>query len=90
MIPEWSRYFEFVGALTTLAGLLDWARKGSAAEDEMVAEAADVVLDAVSDADATRTVDCRTGHNWRDQVSVGEAVELHEERNLRRFGWSRN
>lgn len=87
MIPELSKYFEFAGALATLAGIFRWPRQGSQAEDEMVAAAADTVLEAVSDADATRTVDCRTGRNWRDQVTLEEAVALGEERDLRKWPW---
>jgi len=83
MIPEWRAYFEVLGALSVLAGVFGWQRKGSQAEDDMVAEAASVVLDAVSDADATRTVDCRTGRNWRDDVTLGECVEMGRERDLR-------
>jgi hypothetical protein len=67
-----------------------WWRKDSDEENRVVTEAADMVLEALSDADATRTVDCRTGHNWRDDVSVQEATDLEQERVLRRFGWRRN
>jgi len=90
MIPEWGRWFEFVGALTTLAGVFDWLRKDSAAEDEMVVEASNVVLEALSDADGVTKINCVTERNLREQVTIEEAVALGEERDLRGFGWKRN
>lgn len=80
------RIFEFTGALSVLTGAMAWWRRGSQDEDKVVAEAADTVLDALSNADDTRGVECLTNRNWRDQVSVGEAIEMDKERRLRRFG----
>lgn len=59
-------------------------------EDAIHAEANDVVLDALSDADQTRTIECLTGSDLRDQVTVEEAIELYEEAERRRFGWKWN
>lgn len=88
MTPNFEAYaklFEFMGALSVVSAAMAWWRKGSADEDEMVSEAADTVLSALSDADSTRTVECRAGHNWRDDVSIEEAIEMNDERALRRF-----
>ncbi len=85
MIPEYTELFRFVGALSVLAGILDWTRKGSQAEDDMTVAAADVVLDAVSDGDMVERINCLHHRNLRDQVSLQEAIELDEERRLRRW-----
>ena len=82
-----SKLFEFVGALSVLAGILDWSRKGSQAEDAMVAAAADVVLDAISDGDMVEHINCIHHKNLRDQVTVEQAIELDRERTLRRWPW---
>ena len=79
------KLFEFSGALSVLVGAMAWWRKGSQDEDAVVAEAADLVLGALSNADDTRGVECVAGRNWRDQVSVEEAIEMDKERELRRF-----
>lgn len=68
-----------------LTGLSAWFRKGSHAEDEIVAESADIVINSLSDADLVGRVDMHTGKNLRDQLSVQEAEELNRERELRRF-----
>ena len=90
MIPEMRAYFEFIGALSVLAGLLDWTRKGSQAEDAMVVAATDLVLETLSDADTVDRVECIHHKNTRDAITVEEAQAMHEEAELRRFGWSRN
>ena len=84
MIPAWQNYFAFVGALTTLAGVFDWLRKGSTAEDDVYAGAAEIVLDTVADADNVRTIGCITGRNLREQITVEEALDMARERDLRR------
>lgn len=81
-----SKLFEFTGALSILAGGMAWWRKGSTAEDETVSAAADTVLDALSDADTVRKIDCLTDRNLRDQLTIEQAMELDRERELRRFG----
>lgn len=78
-------------ALTISAmAVAGWFRKGSADEDEMVADSHDMILDAVADADLVREIDLETGENLRDQVTVEQAIEMHRESELRRFGWRRN
>ena len=87
MLPETTTLFQFAGAMAVLAGILDWTRRGSQAEDAMVASAADVVLDAVSDGDMVERINCLHHRNLRDQVSLQEAIELDSERTLRRWAW---
>lgn len=87
MIPQEivDKWLEFAGAVAVLSGAMAWWRKGGVEEDVMVAKAADTVLDILSDADTVSRVDLHTGRNLRDQLTVGEAVELDRERELRRF-----
>ena len=90
MTAEWAKLFEVVGAMGVLAGAMAWWRDDTPAADEMVAKAADVVLEALSDADQARTIECVTGRNYREDVTVEEAMRLHDERELRRMGVRRN
>lgn len=92
MIPQfdYSRLFEVVGALGVLTGAMAWWRKDTDAEDATVAAAADTVLDAIADADFCRTVECVTGRDLREQLTVEDALRLHEERELARMGKGRN
>lgn len=80
------KLFEIIGALSVLAGAMAWWRRGSQDEDTVLAEAADTVLDGLSDADTVRKIGCVTDRNLRDQLTVEEAMELDRERQLRRFG----
>lgn len=90
MIPDISRYFEFVGALSIVTGAMSWWRRETVENDSMVVEATDLVLETLSDADTVERVDCIHHKNMRDAVTVEEAQAMHEEAELRRFGWSRN
>lgn len=92
MIPQLdvSRLFEVLGALSVVTGAMSWWRKDTDAEDAMVAGAADTVLDAISDADFCRTVDCVTGSDLRSQLTVEDAIRLREEADLARMGKERN
>lgn len=90
MTPEFAKLFEVLGAMSVVAGAAAWFRQDTEAEDAMVAEAADVVLEAISDADQARTIECVTGRNYRQDLTVEEAMALHEERELRRMGARRN
>lgn len=74
--------FAIVGGCTVAMSLF---RRGSKEEDKMVSDAHDVVLDALSDADKTNVVEAINNRNWRDQISIEEALDMHEERELRRF-----
>lgn len=89
MIPineSMQKLFEITGALAVLSGAMAWWRRGSAEEDAVVSEAADVVLNGLSDADAVSKIGCLTGKDLREQLTVEEAMELDRERELRRFG----
>ncbi len=76
------KLFEILGAMSVLAGMA-WWQKGSPAEDEIVVEAAAVVLDGLSDADAVSKIGCVTGRDLRSQLTVEEALEMHREAELR-------
>lgn len=82
----YDKLMDVAAAISVLSGLCAWWRKGSDEEDAMVSEAADTVIDAVADADTMRAIELGTGINLRDQLSVEEAMNMHEERTLRRFG----
>jgi len=90
MSPGYSKLFEFSGALLVAMGAMTWWRQDSDEENEMVIAVNDLVLGALSDADTTRTVECVTDRNWRNDVSVEEAERLNEERELRKMGNRRN
>lgn len=81
----WAKLFEFLGASAVASGAMAWFRRGSKEEDEMVAAAHEVNLNGLSDADFNRGVECMTDRNLREQVTLEEAMELHRERELRRF-----
>jgi hypothetical protein len=85
-MPTLQKLFAFTGALSFLIHGFAWWRKGSAEEDATVAEAADTVLDALSDGDLVQRIDCLTDRNLREQLTVEQAIELDKERTLRRFG----
>lgn len=61
-----------------------------AADDADTVECHDAVLDALSDADRTRTVECLTDENWRNQLTIEDAERLHAEREEASRGWFRN
>lgn len=81
---------KFAGALSVLAGAMTWRRKDSEADDRIAVEAANLVLDALSDGDKVSKIDLHTGKNIREQMTWEEAEELHRERELRGFGIRRN
>ena len=92
MIPQFDylRLFEVLGALSVITGAMAFPRRDTDAEDDMVAGAADVVLEALSDADFCRTTECVTGRDLREQMTVEDAMRLHEEAELARYGKGRN
>lgn len=92
MIPpfDFSRLFEVLGAMSVITGAMAWFRRDTDAEDVTIAEAADVVLAALSDADFCRTTECVTGKDLREQMTLEQAIRLHEERELARMGKGRN
>lgn len=81
-------YFEalkFAAALSVFAGAMAWWHKGGPKEDELIAEAADVVIDTISDGDKVSKIERATGRNLRDQISVEEAKQIDEERRWHRW-----
>jgi hypothetical protein len=87
---DFSRLFEVLGALSVITGAMAFPRRDTDEEDAMVAGAADVVLEALSDADFCRTTECITGRDLREQMTIEQAIALHEERELARYGKGRN
>ncbi len=70
-----------------ITGIISWLLGDDDDDDELVLEAHDIVLDALSDADRTEVTEVVTGRNWRD---VEQAEELNKERELRKMGKRRN
>jgi hypothetical protein len=92
MIPafDYSKLFEVLGAMSVVTSAMAWWRRDTDEEDAMVAGAADTVLEALSDADFCRTTECITGRDLREQMTVEQAIALHQERELARYGKGRN
>ena len=92
MIPQfdYTRLFEVIGAMSVVTSAMAWWRRDTDEEDDMVAGAADVVLEALSDADFCRTTECITGRDLREQMTIEQAIALHQERELARYGKGRN
>jgi hypothetical protein len=90
MSPEYSKLFEFSGALLVAMGAMSWWRQDTEEEDAAVIAANDLVLESLSNADATRTVACVTDRNWRDDVTVAEAEALRTDSERRKWGGRRN
>lgn len=80
---------KFTGALYILTGLMTW-RRGGPKEDEIVVIAADTVLDTLSDSDKVAKIDMRSGRNVRDQITIEQAEELYNDRQIRSWGERRN
>jgi hypothetical protein len=87
---NWQNFGEFMTALSVVTGAMSWWRKGSENDDKVYVQAADLILDSISDADKVNKIKDNTWNDLRDQLSIEEAEEMHEERELRRFGWGRN
>lgn len=93
MIPDpatLSKLFEFTGALSIVTAAMAWWRKDTPEEDATVVAATDLVLETLSDGDTVARVECVHHRNMRDVVTVEEAQAMHEEAELRRWGWKRN
>lgn len=92
MVPQigFLEVAKFMTALSICTGAMAWWRRGSEEEDEVVSESVDVVLGSISDADKVSNIDLATGKNLRDQITVEQAMEMNEERSLRRWGFGRN
>ena len=90
MLPEIFKLAAFTTALSVSMGLMAWWRKDSPEEDAIIVEAHSLVLDSICDADETRRVEAVTGRNWREDLTVEDAIRLAEERDLHQMGKSRN
>jgi len=87
LAPETNAYLEYISFGVALWGAL----LGHRGQDEAdIVECHDAVLDALVDADRTRTVECLTERNWRDQVSLEQAEQLHREREAARHWQQKN
>lgn len=67
-----------------------WFHRGSEAEDKILADVANELIDGVSNADQVNTTEAKHGRNLRDQMTVEEALEMRREADLRGFGFGRN
>lgn len=88
MLPhmnEIHKLLELAGSLWIITGVMAWYRRGSTEEDEVIAQAADELLGAISDADMVSKIQDSTGIDVRDQMSVKDAEDWHRERELRRM-----
>lgn len=74
-----------ISAITATLAAVGWFVGLRAADDDATtAEAHEFVLDALSNADAVRTIECITDRNLRDQLTIADALELQREAELRR------
>lgn len=90
MTPDMSRLLEFAGALSVITGAMAWWRKDTDQEDAAVADAHDVILDTLSDADLRKRLGCIADVDLGHEITVEEAEAMNSERELRRYGWERN
>jgi len=91
MIPEQHAVLAaFDAALAVGAAAMSWWRQDTDEEDAAVIAANELVLDSLSDADTTRTVECVTDRNWRDDLTVAEAEALRTDSERRKWGGRRN
>lgn len=86
MLPISEVLLKVMAATAILSGAMAWWRKGTPAEDEMMSEAAEVVIDNLANADNITNIELLTGRNLRDQLTIGEVEDMARERDLRRFG----
>lgn len=77
------------GIVATLAAW-SWLGKNVIQDDADVSECHEYVLDSLSDADLISKVDCVTEGDLRAQLTVEQAIQLHEEAELSRMGSRRN
>ena len=77
---------EFAGAMSVLSGAVAaWWRKDGPSGDEVVSQAADVIIDAATDADLRNRIELHTGKNIGEQVTLEQMEDFHRERELRRM-----
>jgi hypothetical protein len=64
---------------------VDMFRRDSHEEDALIAEANNIILDNLSNADSVGQIKLMTGKDLRSQISIEQAEELHREKELRGF-----
>lgn len=70
--------------------VMPWWRKDGHEEDEIMAEAADVILNNIGDADAVNRAKAIFGKDMREQWTVEELEQLVKDREWWKFGARRN
>lgn len=87
MIPRFEIFevVKFMAALSVCMGAMAAWRRDGPKEDAVVAEAADVVLESLSNADMVNKIELHTGRDLRDQLTWEQAEALHNERETRRW-----
>ena len=73
-----------VAGILAVLSAFSWLARDPVGNDRDVTECHDLVLQALSDADRVRTIECVTERNLRDQLTVADAIELQREIELRR------
>jgi hypothetical protein len=88
LVDLFDSYLEVSRAGIAISGLWSFLL-GKIDEDDETIEAHDFVLDVLSDADATRIIQAKTGRDLRE-LTVEEALEMHDDINARAWGWKWN
>jgi hypothetical protein len=81
-------YHDFI--LNLWRGRMAWFQRDSEDENKTLANIADIMTDAVSNADLVSKIQSDTGRNLRDQMSVEEAEQMEAEARYLRMGHRRN
>jgi len=68
-------------------GLIAFLAGGNDGDDEEMIQCNEFVLDTLSDADHVAEIDAHVGENIRDQMTVEEAIALHDDAERRRWGY---
>jgi hypothetical protein len=76
--------------LAAVGMLLAWKAGEIKKEDKEIIEAHEFVMDSLSDADLMARTELATGKDLREQMSVGDAMDLVVEVGMLRMGNSRN
>lgn len=77
---------EALASITTTLAAIGWfVGLRPNADDADTSAAHEFVLNALSDADAIRTLDCISDGDLRSQITIEQAIELHQEAELRRY-----
>lgn len=80
----------FRWALTVWENRMKWFHRGSEAEDKIVAQAGEMLIEGIANADDVNTVKALHGRDRREQFTVEQVEEMRREVELRKFGFRRN